>query len=360
MKHSKELEKKIMDVGGQEDWDSFTGLLSKVASIDYAKKTIRQKVNGQITLCMIDLDKFKEINDAYGHLFGDSVILKVSEIIRTAVGTKGIAARFGGDEFFLVFDEKITETELREILRYIRTQLAMAFVNTEENLVVTCSIGVSQYPQNGNDFDTLFAKADRGLYIAKNKGRNRYILYKEEMHGELPKNGEHHMSLSIQDTLNTNQILRGTADAIAELIRGGVDSLPKVMEQVRILYGFDYVTIYSGKELKRGFCCGKLSYPLPDLSCVYEEKVLNLFNMNGAYRMNISQPFGDYIEEYHGKYKEHHVREVMQYLIGDKVHLRGVLSFENDEADNKDSQMPSDERQHFLVIFARVLGEIVL
>lgn len=344
------------------DFDSFTGLLNKVSSLSYAHRMIEQAGVEQVTLCMIDLDKFKEINDAYGHLFGDSVILKVSDILKEAVEGYGIAARFGGDEFFLVLNRHLTERELREMLRSIRTKLAMAFATTTENLIITCSIGVSQYPKNGTDFDTLFRKADRGLYIAKIKGRNRYIIYKEELHGELPVDDwiMTNMDMSIRATLNTDFILRGMADVVAELIRGREDSLVKVLEQVRLLYRFDYVAIYSGAGFQRTVCSGRMANPQPDLACAHTDEVLELFDENGFYHVNMEQPYNGYTEVFHGQLQAHGISETMQCLIGTKAHLRGVLSLENEKKEDSTSQLPSDESLHLLVIFARVLGEIIL
>ena len=127
----------------------------------------------------IHLDNFKNLNDIYGHAFGDEVILRMARILKSVVKDRGIGARFGGDEYMVVFKNLGPETAIRAAAESIRTQIAWAFEESELADRISCTIGISEYPRNGADFDTIFKKADRALYIGKQKGKNRYIIYKE-------------------------------------------------------------------------------------------------------------------------------------------------------------------------------------
>lgn len=104
-------------------------------------------------LTIIDVDDFKTINDTYGHMFGDEVLSRVSEIIRSDLNARGVAGRFGGDEFMILFENVKSEQELRLILKTITKNIQWAF-------------------------------ADKALYIAKAKGKNRYIIYDGRKHGK--------------------------------------------------------------------------------------------------------------------------------------------------------------------------------
>ena len=178
--------------GGKEkthisaDEDPGTGLLNKRAVTEYAKDLIDLGGSGcNVTIAIIDIDDFKTINDTYGHSFGDEVLIKVAEIIQTAIGDKGVAGRIGGDEMFIVLKNMKSRDEIRLILKEIRTNIEWAYKNGEDSeLVTTCSIGCATYPADADNFADLFNVADKLLYLAKEKGKNRYIIYEEEVHGQ--------------------------------------------------------------------------------------------------------------------------------------------------------------------------------
>lgn len=161
--------------------DSGLPILDKRSIINFAKGAFR--TNQESTyLVIMDLDNFKTVNDTFGHLFGDEVLLRTVEIVKNCIGRMGMLGRIGGDELMLVLTSIESQVELRNLLRSIRTDIEWSFKGEKEGLNVTCSIGVAAYPDNGNSYDKVFQLADRMLYIAKNKGKNRYIIYTPEIH----------------------------------------------------------------------------------------------------------------------------------------------------------------------------------
>ena len=102
-----------------------------------------------------------------------------------AAGTKGIPARIGGDEFMMVLEDIKDELELRNILRVVRSGFQWLYPDKLKGIHFGCSIGVAMYPQDARDYDTLVNIADNALYLAKAKGKNRYIIYDIYKHGEL-------------------------------------------------------------------------------------------------------------------------------------------------------------------------------
>lgn len=161
--------------------DAGLPILNKKAITEYAQRLMTASDN-RVYLAILDLDNFKTVNDTFGHLYGDEVLLKTSEIIKENLGDYGMVGRIGGDEMMLVLTKVENQTELRNILRSIRMNIAWAYKENEENLQITCSIGVATYPDHGYCYEDVFKLADKMLYIAKKKGKNRYVIYIPEIH----------------------------------------------------------------------------------------------------------------------------------------------------------------------------------
>lgn len=161
--------------------DTSIPILNKKAITDYAKKAFLSGKD-QIYLTVMDLDNFKTINDTYGHFFGDEVLNTVAEIIKKTLGNAGVVGRIGGDEMMLILNGIENQTELRNLLRAIRTNIEWAYKGTRDDLRITCSMGVSTFPDHGTTYEELFQIADKMLYIAKKKGKNRYVIYIPEIH----------------------------------------------------------------------------------------------------------------------------------------------------------------------------------
>lgn len=167
--------------------DSLTGLVDKTDIIKIARERIDDRRLEGTALVIIDVDFFKNINDTYGHQFGDDVIKKVADIISGEVGKNGIAGRFGGDEFFVVLYNIQSEDQLRSIIKGIKNTVSATFPDKgkEKGSPLSVSIGASVFSKDADNYDDLFALADHCLYLAKEKGRNRYIIYTPEKHGTL-------------------------------------------------------------------------------------------------------------------------------------------------------------------------------
>ena len=167
--------------------DSLTGLVDKTDIIKIARERIDDRRLEGTALAIIDVDFFKNINDTYGHQFGDDVIKKVADIISGEVGKNGIAGRFGGNEFLVVLYNIQSEDQLRSIIRGIKNTVSATFPDKgkEKDSPLSVSIGASVFSKDAGNYDDLFALADHCLYLAKEKGRNRYVIYTPEKHGTL-------------------------------------------------------------------------------------------------------------------------------------------------------------------------------
>ncbi len=162
--------------------DPLTGLFNQKSIVDYAKKRLENTSFGQSALILLNLDNFSRINSIYGHKFGDKVLQSVADIIRGVIGANGVEGRMAGDEFMIVLNDAGDELIIRNYLRAIKTSIRTLFPETLGDDRITCSMGISRSRLNSNIYDELYKIAERVLYIAKQKGKNRYIIYLSLIH----------------------------------------------------------------------------------------------------------------------------------------------------------------------------------
>ncbi len=163
--------------------DNLTGLLSRRAIEEHADVEIHRarRRASSVTLLLIDIDRFKEINDQHGHLIGDAVLQRVAELISSAVRITDWVGRWGGDEILVVLGETREEEALR-IAERIRSGVAGSPLETMSRgrIPLTVSVGVA----SGSvgfvpSLQQFFERVDRALYLAKRLGRNRVICYQD-------------------------------------------------------------------------------------------------------------------------------------------------------------------------------------
>ena len=257
-------------------------MFNKRAINEYAIEQIQNnKKNGY--LAIIDIDNFKQINDRYGHMFGDEVLAKVSEIIKSVVSARGVVGRFGGDEFLIVLDGIKSEQDLRLILKTISKHIQWSYNGIKGNLMLTTSFGVSKYPEDGTTYEELFKKADKSLYIAKEKGKNRYVIYDERKHGPIKQNGDMDGSIGIKSMISSEEKTTVMSELVLDLHKYGKTSIISAMEKMKAYFDMDGVTIYAGKDMKRMYSIGKYVGEIAYLECMKQPRYLDMFDSNGVY-----------------------------------------------------------------------------
>lgn len=141
--------------------------------LDIAKR--EQRI--AITL-FLDLDRFKQVNDTYGHEAGDAMLQEVAKRITNTLRNSDIVARNGGDEFVVMLWNIASVKNAEEVMQRILDTISLpAFTDTQQRLEIGCSIGASSYPKDGEQLDDLIAKADKALYKAKKQGRGTFVWY---------------------------------------------------------------------------------------------------------------------------------------------------------------------------------------
>lgn len=152
--------------------DALTGVYNR----RYLIHTLNQWMSTedkQFLVVLVDIDNFKEINDTYGHVYGDEVLVELARLMEENIGEKGIAARYGGEEFMALFEETDRERAV-EIMNRINRGLGRYSMKTRK-ITITFSGGLVEYKTDGR-LDELFRNADRKLYEAKNRGKNQVIF----------------------------------------------------------------------------------------------------------------------------------------------------------------------------------------
>ncbi|CCQ98633.1 putative Diguanylate cyclase [[Clostridium] ultunense Esp] len=139
---------------------------------------------GHIALILFDIDRFKYINDTLGHTFGDQVLQEAGKRINEAVNGDHLVARLGGDEFALFLTGIEESVKLTQLIERIREHFSQPFLLRGQEYYFTVSIGVSLYPEDGTDAETLLKNADTALFRAKEQGRNTYQFYTSSMYTE--------------------------------------------------------------------------------------------------------------------------------------------------------------------------------
>ncbi|SIS89690.1 EAL domain-containing protein [Neptunomonas antarctica] len=160
-------------------YDALTGIPNRRLLGDRLNHTIaRAKRSGKsLAVCYLDLDSFKPVNDQYGHATGDLLLIEVTQRLLKILREEDTIARLGGDEFVILFSELGKPEEIDRLLDRVLTAISMPVLIENHSLHVSASIGVTLFPADTADADTLLRHADQAMYQAKEAGKNRYHLF---------------------------------------------------------------------------------------------------------------------------------------------------------------------------------------
>ena len=165
--------------------DDLTGLTNrnffKKEFHKIATKRKVQKRKGLIALLFIDLDRFKEINDSFGHKYGDDVLIEISKRFKSVMRNSDLVCRHGGDEFLILINNFDNIDFIEDIVKKIMNSMEKPISFNNHKIHMTLSIGIALYPNDALTVDELLRNADSAMYKAKDEGRNTYRFYKEDM-----------------------------------------------------------------------------------------------------------------------------------------------------------------------------------
>jgi len=171
----------------QATHDQLTGLPNRALFLDRLSHAIRraERHKDALAIIFVDLDKFKQINDTLGHDVGDELLRHMASTLKACVRDFDTVARLGGDEFVLLLDSPLGDTTPGMIADRIGQRLCEPVQLAGQDHVITGSLGLSLYPNDGTQAEALLRKADIAMYRAKESGRNRYQFFTQEMQNRL-------------------------------------------------------------------------------------------------------------------------------------------------------------------------------
>ena len=159
----------------------------------------------KLVLAFIDIDDFKNVNDTKGHPIGDKLLINLAEKIKTQIRTVDVVSRLGGDEFTILFENIEDGTSLLTIFDKVLKAISQEIFIDEHKIYVSASIGISMYPDDGEDIHTLIKNADTAMYKAKEDGKNCFRFYEKRMTEIALQQVE--METSILEAINNKELL---------------------------------------------------------------------------------------------------------------------------------------------------------
>lgn len=188
-------------------FDALTHLPNRVLLSDRLQMAMSQAHRNEriLAVCYLDLDGFKPINDQYGHQFGDRLLIEIARRLSQSLRGGDSVARLGGDEFVLLLNNVESQSECAGIISRLLQTIAEPIVINKEVVRVSASLGVTLFPEDDADADTLLRHADQALYIAKGAGRNRFHVF-DTLH-DYEMRARHEGLVRFNSALAANQLL---------------------------------------------------------------------------------------------------------------------------------------------------------
>ncbi len=336
--------------------DPGTDLLNKRAITDYVRKLIDSQPAHNVTIAIIDVDDFKTVNDTYGHMFGDEVLYKVADILRDAVGSKGLCGRIGGDEMFIVMEGLNDDEGIRSVLRTVRNNIKWLYHDDPRSIKITCSIGSATYPNDAKSYDELFKIADKVLYLAKEKGKDRYIIYHEDIHKEyvygmgriVDLNDKVFYKYHKMDVVNT--IIREFRDASDERRH-------ELLDIVAVAFNIDTIAIYDRAEENKYILFGDQRMAGDNGSFFKKDNYIPNFREDGIFVIDNINFFETKAPAVYKVYSEYGIVQAVQYIIGGDIKKNNnIISYGRFKLDKKWAE--SD--MNFLAIIGDYIGRVFL
>ena len=239
-----------------DEKDFLTGCLSKEA-INGALDKIRAQSSFNKTpfsVLVIDLDHFKAYNDKYGHIDGDEVLKYFSSTLRLSIREEdGLIFRFGGDEFIVIFPDKTAEKAYSIAVEIIKAFKKRPFLSGGRMLRLSFSGGIASYPIDGNEADTILARADKAMYFSKTHGRKRVTLYRRIFRKTLARMFLIFMAVLLLAGIVFYLQQFSFKDYVANWLKSGIKKAGTTLASVSVKTynkNFDVISLKSGRILK--------------------------------------------------------------------------------------------------------------
>lgn len=230
----------------QAQRDPMTKLYNRVSGKEIVESYLdRKNPYESCGMLVMDVDYFKGVNDSYGHLFGDKVLIKISQLLMEHFDKKAVVSRVGGDEFIVFFYDIENNQLVSKVGGFFDDIKTLTFA--ENDYIPTCSIGVCFVPKNASNcsYDQIFQNADWALYQAKKRGRNRYVFC-DNMHRyneEIMEAGQKEAAKQQLDARYFQNDILATAFEVFEKHRYFDDAIKQLLQIIGIRFQLDRISI---------------------------------------------------------------------------------------------------------------------
>ena len=310
-------------------YDYMTGVLDKRSIVKYAKDRIETRTNQSVILAILDLDFFKDVNDVLGHSTGDSVIIEFSKIISSCIKDAGAVGRFGGDEFMVILDNVSDVAQIKEYFKAIRITTERTFKKIgTKTMNVTTSIGVVPADNLEDDisYGHMFQIADACLYMAKEYGRNRYIIYDDRSKKLLRIDGNVTHGKFEKNPQSSKYVMSLTQRLFDE----GVNAIEPTIHDISEKYGIDNIVIYlkDGEEYKPQYIYGNVEDGKKNIDYIFADDYFNKFDENGCMVVFGTASLEMRMPNVYRLMREQSINACIHYLMKKGDELIGVISYE--------------------------------
>lgn len=240
-------------------YDALTDLPNRTLFLERLRQSIKQvkRANTKLAVLFLDLDNFKMVNDTLGHACGDILLQEVAQHLKAAIRETDVVARLGGDEFTITLNDIDSSQEAADIAEKIIAATASPVCLAGKQVMVSTSLGISFYPDDGLEAETLLKNADIAMYRAKSEGKNNYQFFTEEMNREIIE--RHEVERDLRNAIEQRQFVLHYQPQI-ELESGkliGVEALIRWMHPEQGMvppYKFIPIAEESGLIIDMGKC----------------------------------------------------------------------------------------------------------
>jgi len=249
--HNKQQQEKLSLMA---HYDELTELPNRVLFASHFQKAIAHsnRTAHQLAVCFLDLDNFKPVNDNYGHETGDQILIEVAKRIRLCIREEDTVSRQGGDEFALLLNDIGSFAQVKQTVDRIHHTLAKPYLIDGTLHKITASTGITLYPTDEGDIDTLLRHADNAMYQAKLAGKHRYHLFNTERDNEVVR--KHHRLEELDQALNNNEFelyYQPKVNMITGDVFGAEALIRWIHPENGLIPPLDFLPIIEGTDLEK-------------------------------------------------------------------------------------------------------------
>lgn len=310
---SQTLKEDVAIVSDKIDQD--TGIMNHDAIMEYCNEYIASKPKDNVTLAVIQIDNSAQLIDTFGEDFYKDVLKRTADIIKDAVGNRGKYGRISADQMIIAVDGLYDNESIRSVLRPIKNGVNWMY-GSGDDLKISCSIGSATYPSDGPDFDTVYMIADKMLQLAIDKGKDKYLIYIEELHRDYILGGQ---AVAVTDKrfLKYRRI-RSVNDFIRGFYKADEAEKEKLIEMISHALDVDCVLIYDRKKKTKTVVYGN-DKTVESIDFLEINNFVSTFREDGLLTIDNISLFEEKAPAFYDVYSKAGIHQAVQYVVGGNI-----------------------------------------